>query len=263
MKFIFCSFTLGLLTMVSCLSARAAETAMTAGAGGVNFSYALIMSSGHLPGDQDVMIVAKRGNLLSFKYCRAFTSLPVESVLKIRQEFFLNPAFFQNPQNLQPRLRSLYKSPDCQTIGSETYSMNPHAQALDRKAARLNAMSTAFYTAVGTVVATTFLYDYVRDLKQGLLIQNTETVLRYIFSADTPHGMIAITLGIVGSVGTAYLHLEQRLEKESSGDSLSASSYERFTSGETVVVEQPMSDFVRNFSSGLKIIVEGNLLTSL
>jgi hypothetical protein len=263
MKFTFCSFTLSLLTVVSCLSARAAETVMTAGAGSTNFSYALIMSSGHLPGDQDVMIVGKRGNLLSFKYCRAFTSLPVESVLKIRQEFFLNPASFQNPQNIQPRLRDLYKSSDCQTIGSETYAMNPQSQELDRKAARLNAMSTAFYTAIGTVVATTFLYNYVRDLNQGLRIRNTETVLRYIFSSDTPHGMIAITLGIVGSVGTAYLHLEQRLEKESSAVPLSASSYGRFTNGETVIIEQPMSEFMQNFSSGLKIVVEGNLLRSL
>lgn len=218
--------------------------------------YGMVMSMEDKGEDKDLLIIRKQGNLYSFKYCRANNNGPVEEVLNVRRDYFVNQTKYEDSNTNDETIGKLFASAACKTIGHETY-----ATVEDKPI--LNYIAPAFIMTVGgTVSEGLAAWATVLAIQAGRLRQNTETVFQYFFSSKFPHAMVGLTIAVFGvAAGSGYLTYRE-LKKTNALSALDEGTSYRFKADRSAVaVEGSMTDFMKNFEAGLQLAIDnGNFI---
>jgi hypothetical protein len=220
--------------------------------------YAMVMSMQDKAEDKDLLIIRKQGNLYSFKYCRANNNGPVEEVLHVRKDYFVNQTKYEDAKVNDETIGKLFTSSVCQTVGHESYGVVGNKSIFNYIALGI----------IGTLVGSPFAYiaakETVEAVRARRLEQNTETVFRYFFSSKFPHAMVGLTIAFLGLVsGGGYLTYRE-FEKNNALSALDEGTSYRFKADRSAVaVEGSMADFMKDFEAGLQLALDKGLFIVL
>lgn len=213
--------------------------------------YGMVMSMEDKGEDKDLLIIRKQGNLYSFKYCRANNNGPVEEVLNVRRDYFVNQTKYEDSNTNDETIGKLFTSAACKTVGHETYGVVGNKPVYIYIAPDIiGNLGGAFLTSLTAVITV----DAVRAQR---LEQNTETVFRYFFSSKFPHAMVGWTIAVFGlAAGSGYLTYRE-FKKPDALSALDEGTIYRFKADRSAVaVEGSMADFMKNFEAGLQLALD-------
>lgn len=206
--------------------------------------YGMVLSFGTKPGDQDLMLVRRKGRLFSFKYCRANNPNPVPEVIQVHKDYFVNPSKY-NGSN-QQALEDLFNSPVCRIMGHDTYGLTEKFEG-DRNVFGWTLASGA--TGIFSLFTIPWLSEDISTLRAA---QNTDTALRFFFSTKFPHDFFVLPTIAASLAARAYYNYRHNdlIESVEHGTRVT------YAGIDSVVAAPSMSDFMSRFTKGFTLLLE-------